>query len=586
MINNRINELKKLMSAENISVYIVNSSDYNASAYVGEYFKTRQFMTGFSGSNGTLIVTPSSAVLYTDSRYYIQAENQLKGSMIELYKADEKETVPMLEYILENVPYGGKVGADGRTLSASFAEKLESGLSKKCAKLVSNTDLVSLIWTDNRPQMPSEKIQLHGVEYSGMGADEKINWLREEMKKRNADIHLITELDDIAWLLNIRGNDIHCVPVVISYLLITQNDLLFFVDEIKLTDEVRAYFLSLNITLMPYDSIYSFLEKFRDNEKNMLLNSKTVNYSLYKAAKGVFSVIDAINPTTLKKAVKNETEAKNAIKARVLDGKAVCEFLAYIKKNVKSGNITEISAARKLFEYRKAVGAVGESFDTICGYAEHGAIVHYTADENTDVVIKNKGLLLLDSGGQYKEGTTDVTRTIVLGELTPFEKKCYTLVLMGMLRVLNTRFKKGTKGCIFDEIARKPLMEHGLNYGHSTGHGVGSFLSVHEGPNGFSKRNETEIEVGMITTDEPGCYIEGEFGVRIENELICVKDNEGLCFESLTMVPIDKEGIDFELMTDEDTVFLNQYHKKVRETILPIISDEAREYLIEATKEI
>ncbi len=576
------------MAEENISVYIVTSADYNASAYVGEYFKTRQFLTGFTGSNGTLIVTADSAVLYTDSRYYLQAQEQLEGSGIEMYRADEKETVPMVDYIAQTVPYEGIAAADGRTLNASFAKKLILKLAKKNARLVCNVDLASKVWTDDRPKMPSEKVELHDMEYAGVEAEEKIQWLRSEMKKLDADMHLISALDDIAWLLNIRGNDIHCLPAVLSYLLISQKQIILFMDGHKVTPKVRTYFSLLDIKLMPYDSIYECLENYRGEEKTMLLNSQKVNYALYKAAMSHFKLIDRMNPVTLKKAVKNDVEILNTRKAHIWDGKAVCEFIAYLKKTIKAGgSISEVEAGKILQQYRKKTGAVSDSFNAICGYAHHGAIVHYCASEKTDIPIKNKGLLLLDSGGQYREGTTDITRTVVMGETTELEKKCYTLVLKGMLALAAVRFKKGTTGAQLDAIARLPLWKYGFDYGHATGHGIGSYLSVHEYPNGFSSKNDTVFEAGMITSDEPGVYIEGKFGVRIENEILCKDDGDGfLCFEFLTMVPIDKEAIDMSLMTKEDIERLNEYHRTVRANILPIISDEAREYLIEATEEI
>lgn len=588
MIKQRIETLRALMARENISVYIVTSADYNASAYVGEYFKTRQFMTGFTGSNGTLIVTLSQAVLYTDSRYYIQADKQLNGSGIELYKADEKETVPMLDFIAQNVEEKGVAAVDGRTLNASFAKKLVKKLDAKKAKLVFDTDLVSKIWTVGREKMPDSKAYIHGIEFAGESAAKKLEWLRLEMKKSGCDIHLISTLDDIAWLLNIRGSDIHCLPAVLSYAVITQTEIILFIDEIKLTDEVKTYFSDLNITVKPYGFVYEYLETYNGGEGNMLLDSQRVNYSLYGAAKKRFNIIDKINPVTLRKAVKNETEVKNARKAHISDGKAVCEFIAFLKNKVKSGeSISETEAGEILSEYRKKAGAVEDSFNAICGYADHGAIVHYSAAKETDRQIKNKGLLLLDSGGQYKEGTTDVTRTLIMGETTSLERKCYTLVLKGMLALADARFKKGTTGANLDVLARLPLWQHGFDYGHSTGHGVGSCLSVHEAPNGFSGKNNTVFEAGMITSDEPGIYIEGKFGVRIENLILCREDGDGfLSFEFLTMVPIDKEGLDMSLMTSEDIERLNRYHKKVRENILPIISDEARAYLLEATEEI
>lgn len=586
MIKERLEKLRSLMGEYNIAVYMLTSWDYNLSPYVSDYFKSREYMSGFTGSNGTLVVTRDEAVLYTDSRYYIQAEDQLNGSGIVLYREDEKETTPIIEYIVNHVESKERVGFDGRTVSASFALNLKKELVKKQAELVCDIDLVSLMW-EGRPSMPSGKAFLHSLEYAGEKSESKIKRLREALKEKGADIHLISTLDDIAYLLNIRGSDVHSVPVVLSYLIVTQNELVVFMDSEKLDEEGRAYLESLNAQILPYDSVYTYLSNYDGECMSMLLDTKKVNYRLCNEAQKRFAVTDDKNPTEYFKAVKNEVEVKNAKRARIKDGKAVCEFLADLKKNISKGNITEITASQKLWEYRKAQGAFSVSFDTICAYEAHGAIVHYVADEKTDAQIKDAGLLLIDSGGQYKEGTTDVTRTVAMGKLTPFQKKCYTLVLKGMLEVGFQEFEEGTCGNVFDEIARKPLNEHGLDYGHSTGHGVGSFLSVHEGPNGFSKRNDVEVAEGMITTDEPGVYLEGEFGVRIENELLCIRKANGLLgFEFLTMVPIDKEAIDFELMTSEDIQRLNRYHKIVRENILPIINDEAREYLLYATDEI
>lgn len=430
---------------------------------------------------------------------------------------------------------------------------------------------------------------MHDARYAGKGAREKIAELRGDMQKLGADAHLITALDDIAWLLNIRGGDIPYLPVVMAHAIVFQTAFLLFVDRDKLGEEVQSHLLDAGVSVMPYGAVYDYLKNYHGDARTLLLSDRHVRQNLYALASEKFDLIDALSPIKRAKAVKNGAEIENAKKALLYDGAVLTEFIFWLKTHIGKMPMTEMSVKEELTRMRllqptPCVHRAGLSFDPICAYADNGAMVHYAVTEETDKTLEPRGFFLVDSGGQYHEGTTDVTRTIALGYLTDEEKRGFTLVLKGMLNLAWARFPQGMAGRDLDMLAHMPLWEYGVDYGHATGHGIGSFLSVHEGPNGFSRRNECAFEPGMITTDEPGLYVEGKFGVRIENELLCVPDGSGfLKFEIITLVPIDKDAIDINLLTSTDRSRLNAYHEMVYEKTAPLVSEKAREWLREAT---
>lgn len=584
------------MRQKQIDVYMIPTEDFHESEYVGDYFKVRKYMSGFTGSAGTLVVTLSEAGLWTDGRYFIQAENQLKGTGIDLYKMGEPKVPTIEEFIKEKTPEHGWLGFDGRVVNALLGIKLKEALEKKDAKIDASSDLVDAIWED-RPAISKEPAYLLDIKWVGKPRKEKLSEIREVMEEKKADSFILTSLDDIAWLLNIRGNDVTYNPVVLSYVIVRKEECLLFIQPGALSEIVQKELEQDAVKIYPYHSVYQYIRAIPETE-TVLLSKKRVNYAILSGLKEGITIIDEINPTTTKKAIKNKVELENLRKSHIKDGVAVTKFMYWLKHQVGKEEITEISAADYLEGLRKEQeGFLELSFDTISAYQANAAMMHYSATPEHNAKLKPEGFLLVDSGGQYYEGTTDITRTFVLGPIPDEWKKHYTLVAKSMLNLANVKFLYGCNGLNLDILARGPLWNIGIDYRCGTGHGVGYLLNVHEGPNGFRWKHVPErddqavFEEGMVTTDEPGVYIENSHGIRTENELICKKAEKNeygqfMEFETITYAPIDLDGIDVTYFSETDKMQLNQYHKMVYEKISPYLTKEEADWLKEYTREI
>ena len=592
MINNRIEKLRSLMKEKDIFAYIIPSADYHQSEYVGEFFKGREFISGFTGSAGTVVITQEKAILWTDGRYFLQAEEELSTSCVELYKMGQENVPTTFEYIENEVPSGAKVGFDGRTISAAMGAILELNLAKKNITISYEDDLLNEIWED-RPALSDAKAFLLDIKYSGEDFTSKIARVREWMRENNTTTHILTSLDDIAWLFNIRGGDIKYNPVVLSYAVITLDKAILFVDENKLNDEIKTSFGEEVVEIKNYFEIDEFVKTI-NKEEIVLIDSNKISYSILKNIPAGVKVVNGMNPSTKFKAQKNSVEIENTKKAHIRDGVAVTKFMYWLKNNIGKIEITELSAADKITELRREQGKfIEESFGTIAGYASNGAIIHYSATKESNTTLKDKGLFLLDSGGQYFDGTTDITRTFALGELTEEEKYHFTTVARAMIRLSDVKFLYGVNGYYLDILARGILWNEGLNYNHGTGHGVGHVLNVHEGPNGFRLDNKESaiLEEGMITTNEPGFYKAGSHGIRLENEMLCVKGEKNefgqfMELEPITIAPIDLDAINVELMKEDEKAYLNEYHKMVFDTVSPFLTTEETNWLKEYTRAI
>ena len=594
-IKQKLNALRILMKEKKIDAYLVPTDDFHGSEYVGDYFKCRKYITGFTGSAGTAIITQDMAGLWTDGRYFIQAADQLRDTTIELFKSGEPGVPTVHQFLNDKLEEGMCLGFDGRTVSAREAEELQELLQEKHITFSVNDDLIGEIWED-RPALSCEPVMELNIRWTGKSRADKIAEIREQMKAKEADTFILTSLDDIAWLLNIHGNDIHCCPVVLSYLVMMENELRLYANAAAFSEEIRSNLEADGVKIYPYDDVYSYVQSI-SSDKKVLLSRANVNSRLVSNIPSEVTILDEPNLTLLPKAVKNETEMENERIAHIKDGVAVTKFIHWLKKNVTRTTITELSTAEKLYQFRsEQEHFLGESFDPIIAYGTHAAIVHYSATEATDIPLEARGMVLADTGGHYLEGTTDITRTIVLGPVTAKEKKFFTAVLRGNLNLAAAKFKYGCTGLNLDYLARGPLWELGEDYNHGTGHGVGYLLNVHEGPNSFRWKNlpgnpAPVLEEGMITSDEPGYYLENEFGIRHENLVLCKKAEKTsfgqfMCFEPLTMVPFDLEGINPEEMTERERKLLNDYHQKVYTTISPYLDEEEKEWLKQATREI
>jgi len=594
-IKQKLNALRILMKEKKIDAYLVPTDDFHGSEYVGDYFKCRKYITGFTGSAGTAIITQDMAGLWTDGRYFIQAADQLRDTTIELFKSGEPGVPTVHQFLNDKLQEGMCLGFDGRTVSAREAEELQELLQEKHITFSVNDDLIGEIWED-RPVLSCEPVMELDNRWTGKSRADKIAEIREQMKAKEADTFILTSLDDIAWLLNIRGNDIHCCPVVLSYLVMMENELRLYANAAAFSEEIRSNLEADGVKIYPYDDVYSYVQTI-SSDKKVLLSRANVNSRLVSNIPSEVTILDEPNLTLLPKAVKNKTEMENERIAHIKDGIAVTKFIYWLKKNVTRTTITELSAAEKLYQFRsEQEHFLGDSFDPIIAYGTHAAIVHYSATEATDIPLEARGMVLADTGGHYLEGTTDITRTIVLGPVTAKEKKFFTAVLRGNLNLAAAKFKYGCTGLNLDYLARGPLWELGEDYNHGTGHGVGYLLNVHEGPNSFRWKNlpgnpAPVLEEGMITSDEPGYYLENEFGIRHENLVLCKKAEKTsfgqfMCFEPLTMVPFDLEGINPEEMTERERKLLNDYHQKVYTTISPYLDEEEKEWLKQATREI
>ena len=607
VIRDRLDALRKLMKERGMDAYMIPTADFHESEYVGEHFKCREYMTGFTGSAGTALITMDEACLWVDGRYYVQAAAQLKDSTVTMMKMGQEGVPSLGAYLEDKMPEGGCLGFDGRVVNAAEGLALEEMLRERGARISYGEDLAGMIWQE-RPELSAEPAWVLDERYAGKSALDKIADVREAMEKAHASVHVLTSLDDIAWLLNIRGNDILYNPVVLSYALVTMDQLYLFVNSSVLEgkaypyleDEkgisVREYLERTGVTVMPYDGVYDMVEGIK-NEK-VLLEKCRVNYAVYRLIDGSNKVIDRINPTASMKAVKNDVEIENEKRAHIKDGVAMTKFIYWLKKNTGRIPMDEISVSDYLGKLRMdQEGCIGLSFATISAYGAHGAMCHYSATPESSIPLEPRGLYLIDSGGQYYEGTTDITRTIAMGPVTDEEKEHFTLVLMSMLRLGDVKFLHGCRGLSLDYAAREPLWRRGLNYEHGTGHGVSYLSSVHERPNGIrfkmvpERQDNAVMEAGMITSDEPGVYIEGSHGIRTENLVLCVEDEKNeygqfLRFEYLTYVPIDLEVIDREIMSERDVELLNRYHEQVYEKISPYLDEDERVWLAEATRAV
>lgn len=595
MIAERLNSLRALMQRKGVGAYYVPTADFHLSEYVNPYFKSRQYLTGFTGSAGTLIVTMTEAALWVDGRYFIQAEEQIKGTPVKLMKMGEEGVPTTMEY-LASLPEGTVIGMDGRTVSAATAMRMEKTLAAKNMTLEEDMDLVGEIWKD-RPALPSAPVYVLGLDSVGVSAADKLADIRRVLDEKDADAHVLSTLDDIAWLFNLRGGDVECNPVFLSYAVIERDAAYIFADESKFHACVQEYLRQLNVTLLPYNDIYSFAARYDEGDA-ILLSSAAVNYALYEKFSEKAIIVDEVNPEQLKKAIKNPVEIENMRKAHIKDGLAVTRFMRWVKDTIGKEKMTELSAAEKIDSLRFATpGNLGLSFGTISAYGEHAALPHYAPTKESDLTVEPHGFLLVDSGGQYYEGTTDITRTIAVGPLTDDEKKHFALVLRSMLRLANAKFLYGCRGLNLDILARGPLWDEWLDYKHGTGHGVGYLLNVHEGPNGFRWKVVPErvdscvYEEGMITSDEPGIYIEGSHGIRTENLIVCRKGEKNeygqfMYFETLTCAPIDLDAIDPDLLNADEKHMLNEYHRFVYDTLSPLMDAEEREWLAKYTRAI
>lgn len=589
MIKERLMKLREEMNKEGMQAYIIPTSDFHETEYVSEYFAARKYMSGFTGSAGVLVVLLDKAGLWTDGRYFIQAANQLAGSGIDLMKQGQEDTPFIEEYIVTNLTQGSVVGFDGRVMNVNDANKYKQAFMMHDIKMVTDKDLVGRIW-DDRPALPCTETFHYDEKYAGKSISEKLTQVREAMKGYNCRSHIVTKIDEIAWLYNLRAHDVPHFPVALAYTIIKENDAMIYIDASRLDEESKTLFAQNHIQVKDYEAIY---EDVKTLEGPVLVDGNFVNSKIVYSLNT--EIIYAQDPIVLLKAMKNEIELANTRNAHIKDGVACTKFMYWLMQNVNNG-ISEMSAQEKLQELRKEqADYLEDSFNTICAYKEHAAMMHYSSNEETNVELKPEGMLLVDSGGQYLDGTTDITRTFVLGSITEEEKKWFTLALKGHIRLEKANFLYGCRGLNLDILARGPLWDLDMDYQCGTGHGVGHLSNVHEAPNGFRwkivpERNDScVLEEGMITSNEPGVYVEGEFGIRHENEMVVVKGNKNfygqfMHFETLTFVPFDRKGIDKSLLSEDELAWLNDYHASVYEKISPFLTNEEAEWLKEACR--
>ncbi|MBQ7425939.1 MAG: aminopeptidase P family protein [Prevotella sp.] len=587
-INQRLEDLREVMRREHLSAFIFPSTDPHQSEYVADHWKGREWISGFNGSAGTAVVTLTSAALWTDSRYFIAAEEQLRGTEFQLMKLKIEGTPTIAEWIGRECGPGAEIGVDGIVNSANSVKELIGDLRKQGGITVrTNLDPLKLIWQD-RPAIPENQVEIYPMQYAGEAAHDKIARIRQGLREKHADGMLMSALDDIAWTLNLRGSDVHCNPVFVSYLLISSKDVTLYINKVKLQPKVLAYLKNEGVGVAPYEDVKKGLKDYF--EYNILLDPDEVNYTLYKSV--TREIVEEESPVKRMKTVKNETEIAGFRSAMLKDGIAMVKFLKNLELRIgylEKEPLTEIGVDEMLTAFRAEQPLFrGISFDTIAGYQAHGAIVHYEATPETDMPLKPEGLLLLDSGGQYLDGTTDITRTIALGPLTEEQKRVYTLVLKGHIQIELCKFPSGSSGTQIDILARKDMWREGLNYLHGTGHGVGTYLNVHEGPHQFRMEwKPAPLVAGMTITDEPGIYLADKFGVRIENTLLITPYKETefgkfLQFESLTLCPIDKAPIMKDMLLKEEIDWLDAYHQRVFDMLSPHLSEDEKKWLSDA----
>lgn len=593
-VSERVEALRKLMAEKGIDAYVVPTADFHQSEYVGEHFKARQFITGFTGSYGTAVITRDDAGLWTDGRYFFQATNEMAGSGIRLMKMFVGDTPSVTEFLADAVPEGGTVGFDGRVLAMGEGQEFEEVLSAKNIKIDYSEDLIDQIWED-RPPLSEKPAFFLEEKYSGESTESKLKRVREKMKESGADVHIIASLDDTCWLLNVRGDDIDFFPLMLSYSIVTMDSMELYVDERKLDDQIRAELAKNNVHIHPYNDIYEDIKKL-DTSLTAMIDPMKMNYALYKNIP--CKIVEATNPTILMKAMKNPVELENIKEAHIKDGIAITKFMYWVKTRYDKEKITELSSVDKLTSLRaEQEGYIRDSFEPLCAFADHAAMMHYSPSEESDVQLKEGAFFLNDTGGGYYQGSTDITRTFVLGSVDQEMKKYFTAVVRAMMRLSRAKFLYGCYGYNLDILARGPIWDLDLDFQCGTGHGVGYLGNVHEPPTGFrwyivpSKNEHHQLEEGMVITDEPGIYEDGKFGIRIENEFIVRKGVQNkygqfMHFETITFAPIDLDGIDPEEMSKDEREWLNNYHKDVCEKIGPHLTDEEREWLKEYTRAI
>lgn len=590
-IISRIEELRKKMALINIDAYIIYGTDPHLSEYLPDYWQTREFISGFTGSAGTVIILKNKAALWTDSRYFIQAEKQIKNTGIELMKLRTPGYPEQLEWLELNLKPGMKVGVDEWCISENNFKKLKSGLNKNGIELIEVGDILENIWID-RPKMPLTEIYEHDLKYAGISRGDKIKSVLQELKNKRADLQVLSALDDIAWLFNLRGNDVEYNPVFMAWAVISASETVLFIENNKISTALQSKIRNEQINIKDYNEIESFLQSLSDSV-SILIDADKTNHAIFNSLPAKSIIINSISIPCKLKSRKTCIEIRNIKNAMKKDGAALIEFLFWLKINLGKIDISEFTIAEKLCEFRKKQeNYKGLSFYPIVGYKEHGAIVHFHVQKSNALNISNEGFLLFDSGGQYLDGTTDITRTIALSELSAAQKSDFTLVLKGMIALSSAIFPVNTKGYHLDILARKDLWSNGLNYGHGTGHGVGFFLNVHEGPMSIRQEfNDCPIEEGMVLSNEPALYRDGLYGIRTENLIYCTNKNSGnygdfLGFETLTLCPIDTNAIDKNLLTPDEIIWLNSYHEKVYDELKELLSEELKQFLQELTKPI
>lgn len=590
----RLDQLRKAMKKNKIDMYLIPMSDFHSSEYVNDYFKEIEYLTGFTGTNATVVVTEKKSGLWTDGRYFIQAKRELKGSGTDLFEMGEEGVPTVEEFIRKNLKKGQNLAYDGRVFSLNQHKSYETIAKANSARVSISKNLLDSIWKE-RPELPKTQLWELKKKYAGVTYQEKVTSLRGEMKKLGAKAHLLTSLYDIAWLLNLRADDIASVPVFMSYFYLKEKSAVLYVAKEALNDKVNKYLADNKVKVRDYDDIYKDLKK--ETVASVLIDPDIVNIALIKSFPKKTVFIENANPTEMGRSVKNKIEIKNTKEAHIKDGVAVTKFIYWLKTHMGKEEITEMSASDVLLNFRKEQkNFLDVSFDTIAAYGPNAAMMHYTATEDNNAVLKPKSFLLVDSGGHYLEGTTDITRTIVVGKLTKEEKHAFTTVVRSNMRLQEAHFPVGCIGANLDILARGPVWDEGLDYRCGTGHGVGHILNVHEGPQSFrwrvpDKGKVWELRPGMITTDEPGLYVEDGYGIRIENELLCVEDQKTeygqfLKFEQLTFAPIDIDAINPEELTHLERKALNDYHAAVYEKISPYLTEEEAKWLKTVTREI
>ena len=590
----RLSALRKCMQEKHIDIYIVPTADFHQSEYVGEHFKARSYITGFTGSAGTAVITLHDAKLWTDGRYFLQAAKQLEGTGVTLMKMFEPGVPTIEEYLEAELKPGQTLSFDGRVVSVGEGDEYASIAKKNGAKIDYQEDLIDAIWTD-RPPLSEEPVWFLEEKYSGESTESKLSRIRKEIEDAGCDTHIVSTLDDICWTLNIRGNDIDFFPLVLSYAIIRKDSLELYIDERKLDDKLKSILEKVGVTLHPYNAIYEDVKKLPGNA-TVLIDKTKLNYAIFNNIPNSVPIVNKRNPEILMKALKNPVEVENIKKAEIKDSVAHVRFMKWLKENLGKIRITEMSASEKLDEFRAEMGNfIRDSFEPISSYGPHSAIVHYSSSPETDVELKAGSLYLSDTGAGFYEGSTDITRTYALGEVPKKMKEDFTIVAISNLQLASAKFLQGSSGLTLDILARKPFWDRGLNYNHGTGHGVGYLLNIHEGPAGFRykfRAGETEeIQEGMVITDEPGLYIEGSHGIRLENELLARKGVQNeygqfLYFETITMIPFDLDAISLDMLNEENRKLLNDYHKRVYEEIAPHLNEEEKAFLKKYTRAV